>query len=207
MNKGIILIIFIGYLANAYSMGKSVTKLSICLGQEEQKLHREKNQGPMLDLNQKLINEVVQLMGIDATKDALNQICSEKYPSLKLLELIVMSPKTWWEISEQMKISHRELALQLVKELNEQGFDLLLLFLQRLQSEASHAQCFPKAIPETQYIYNQIKHLQEDLDPQDIVPPREKLQLIFNKIKFWPEILKKCKQESKKKSKPKKIQN
>lgn len=172
-----------------------------CLGNEEKKFHLKKETGPLYDLNQRLISEMVQIPNTEIDADYFNEICgsSNSSPSLKLLELSISKGKEIFDTPEGPKGSQNQVASGMMDDYLEATTEIFLNFITQVQSQAPSAECLKEEIPQLDAFFTDIKYLQEDVDIKKIFAGRE--VKIFQKLKNYPAAYERCRARIKKKLK------
>jgi hypothetical protein len=172
-----------------------------CLGREEKEFHLEKKTGPIYELNQRLISEMVQIPGAELTEEAYRIVChqTETSPTLKLLELSIIQGKEIFILKPSVKVSDNNISQSMIEDYLEASTEIFLHFISQIQTQAPSAQCLKEEIPELESFLRDIKYLQEDVHIKKIFNGRE--IPIFKKLKNYPQLFKKCRERIKKKLK------
>ena len=172
-----------------------------CLGQEEKQFHLRKETGPLYDLNQRLISEMIQIPKAELDLDFYNEICSKDSfsPAWKLLELSIIKGSSIFEVPDSVTGSQREMAKGMIDDYIEATKEILLNFLTQIQAQAPSATCLKEEIPQLDAFFSDIKYLQEDVDMKAIFAKRD--IKIFRKLKDYPKAFKRCQERIKKKLK------
>lgn len=173
-----------------------------CLGKEEKRFHLKKETGPLYDLNQRLIAEIVQIPNIGITTVDFHDICSRRRPSesLHLLQLSMQKGKTIFEVPASVSGMSRNITLGMIDDYQESTKEIFLNFITQVQTSAPTPNCLQEEIPELATFFNDIKYLQEDVDMKAIFRGRD--QDIFDKLLTYSEAFKRCQARLKKKLKP-----
>jgi len=174
-----------------------------CLGEEEQQFHLKKDSGPLYELNQRLISEMVQIPRIEISKTDFDEICNNKKhsPSWKLLEQSIKKGKELFIYPDTVTGIQRSMAEGMVDDYIEATREILLYFINQVQMLAPTPTCLKEQIPELDNFFVEIKYLQEDVDLQQIFKGKDKK--IFDRLTYFPEAFKKCREDLKKKAKSK----
>lgn len=181
------------------------SELMLCLGKEEKAFHAEKDTGPIYDLNQKLIGELITIPGIEAPRDVLRKVCrTSGSPSQELLVEMLLNPTGWGIVTDKTTGLEKNIALELIKDLNQSTPEILLGFLAQLQAAAPDAHCLNRHIPGINTLNNEVKWLQEEVDIVKIAGRRKRLKRILLRMKKSKQIFAKCRAEAQSKSKSKK---
>jgi hypothetical protein len=181
------------------TIAKVPSQLLICLGKIEKSYHKTKQLGPFYELNQNLINELTQVPGIEAQPEVLKKICkiSPEAP-LVLLEEILLNPSSWHNLKKSESPVTQKIAKQLIKEMNQQSPEILLIFLGALQAQMPTHNCLEKYIPGLNHLYRDVKWLQEEMDLKKIASTKDRLVPIFNRLRDLKEITQACNDEKSK---------
>lgn len=172
-----------------------------CLGQEEKQFHLKKETGPLYDLNQRMISEMVQIPKAELDVEFYNEICSKSSFSSawKLLELSITKGSDIFYVPKSVTGSQREMAKGMIDDYIESTKEILLNFLTQIQAQAPSATCLKEEIPQLDEFFSDIKYLQEDVDMKSIFAKRD--IKIFRKLKDYPQAFKRCQARIKKKLK------
>lgn len=173
-----------------------------CLGAEEKRLHLKKEVGPLYDLNQRLISEILQVPNVEITTVDFHDICSRKRPSesLHLLQLSMTKGKEIFEISPSVSGMSKEITNGMIDDYVEVTRELFLNFITAIQTNSPTPNCLKEEIPALATFFNDIKYLQEDVDMKAIFRGRD--EKIFGKLLTYREAFKRCQARLKKKLKP-----
>lgn len=172
-----------------------------CLGEEEKRFHLKKETGPVYDLNQRLIAEMIQIPKIELEPDNYLSICTGKKfsESWKLLEHSIKFGKKMFIIPKDVIGMQREMNKGMIDDYVEATREILLTFISQIQTISPHPACLKEEIPELDTFFTEIKYLQEDVDMKVIFMGRDKT--IFEKLKNYPLAFEKCRTRLKKKPK------
>ena len=172
-----------------------------CLGQEEKKFHLKKDTGPLYDLNQRLISEMIQIPHAELDADYFNEMCAKDVasPALKLLELSIREGKDIFEVPAKIVGSQREMAQGMIDDYLESTKDIFLNFMTQIQALAPSASCLKEEIPQIDAFFTDIKYLQEDVDMKKIFAGRD--VKIFQKLLGYSHAFERCRERIKKKLK------
>jgi hypothetical protein len=172
-----------------------------CLGEEEKRFHLKKETGPIYDLNQRLIAEIIQVPKVELVKEHFLTICSgENFSeSWKLLELSIKLGKNIFIIPSNVTGIQRSMTEGMIEDYVEATREILLGTIAQIQSISPTPNCLKEEIPELDQFFNEIKYLQEDIDTKKIFEGKD--QKIFEKLKNYPLAFEKCRARLKKKLK------
>lgn len=171
-----------------------------CLGDEEKRFHLKKETGPVYDLNQRLISELIQIPGIQlAREDYLSACAGNNFSeSWKLLELTIKKGKKIFAIPSELKGMQRGMAEGMIDDYIEASKEILLTFISQIQSQSPTPTCLKEEVPELDKFFYEIKYLQEDVDIRQIFEKRE--DRIMDRLKNYPLAFEKCRARLKKKA-------
>lgn len=174
-----------------------------CLGEEEQQFHLNKDSGPLYELNQRLISEMIQIPRIEISTADFDEICkNKKYSaSWKLLEQSIKKGKDLFIYPDSITGMQRSMAEGMVDDYIEATREILLQFINQVQMLSPTPTCLKEQIPELDSFFVEIKYLQEDVDLQQIFKGKD--QKIFERLTHFPEAFRKCREALKKKVKSK----
>lgn len=171
-----------------------------CLGAEEKRFHLEKNTGPIYDLNQRLIAEMVQIPDAIIDAKAFKEICAkEGSESLKLLQLTISKGKSLFNIPRSVVGMQRQIAQSMIEEYVETSKEILLNLITQIQVLSPTPHCLEEEIPLLKNFFYEIKHLQEEVDIDQIFRGRD--TKIFYELKDYPKYFQRCRERLKKKPK------
>ncbi len=172
-----------------------------CLGDEEKRFHLKKETGPVYDLNQRLIAEMIQIPKIEIDPDHYLEICAgQKFSeSWKLLEHSIKYGKEIFIVPESVQGMQREMAKGMIDDYVDSTREILLTFIAQIQTISPTPTCLKEEIPQLDNFFNEIKYLQEDVDLKVIFKGRDKT--IFEKLKNYPLAFEKCRARLRKKPK------
>lgn len=184
------LVIIWGLLALSPAFAQK--QLLKCLGEEEKRFHLEKRTGPVYDLNQKLVGEMIQIPNAEIRPEYLKEICSPRNFSVswKLLEYSITKGKDLFQIPRKVTGMQKEVALGMIQEYVEITRDTLLNFITAIQAEAPSAGCLKEEIPQLEQFFIEIKYLQEDVDLKQVFDGTDKK--IFDHLKNYPKAFQRC---------------
>lgn len=172
-----------------------------CLGEEEKRFHLKKEVGPVYDLNQRLIAEMIQIPKIEIDPDNYLEICAgQKFSeSWKLLEHSIKYGKEMFIIPSDVQGMQREMTKGMIDDYVEATREILLTFIAQIQTISPTPTCLKEEVPELDKFFNEIKYLQEDVDLKVIFEGRDKT--IFERLKNYPLAFEKCRARLRKKPK------
>lgn len=172
-----------------------------CLGAEEKQFHLKKETGPLYDLNQRMISEMIQIPKAELDQEYFDQICSkDSYsPSLILLELSIKKGPEIFNVPDSLGKAQKQMAVGMVDDYIEATKEIFLNLITQIQAQAPSPTCLKEEIPELDNFFSDIKYLQEDVDMKAIFAKRD--VKIFRKLKSYPQAFDKCRERIKKKLK------
>ncbi len=172
-----------------------------CLAQEERRFHQKKQTGPVYDLNQRLIAELVQIPRVEVTPEDYRAICAqEKFSeSWKLLELSIRKGKGLFLIPEDVSGMQKSMSEGMIEEYVDATREILLVFISQIQTLAPSATCLKEEIPVLDQFFTEIKYLQEDVSMRQLFEGKD--IKIFDHLKNYPLAFEKCRARLKKKAK------
>ncbi len=172
-----------------------------CLGAEEKRFHLNKDTGPLYELNQRLISEMIQIPIAELSNQDYVEICNKNSfsASWKLLELSIRKGKDIFQLPPSVSGTQRSISEGMISEYMEVTKDIFLSFMTSIQALAPSATCLKEEIPQLDNFFNDIKYLQEDVDIKQIFRGRD--IKIFQRLKDYPQAFGRCKERLKKKLK------
>jgi hypothetical protein len=189
-------------LSLSASLWAAEMKILKCLGKEEKRFHLNKQSGPVYDLNQRLISEMIQIPRISLQHDDAKTVCTDtKFSeSWKLLELSIKKGKDIFFIPSEVTGLQREMAKGMIEDYVDATREILLNFISQIQTLSPTPTCLKEEIPELDVFFTEVKYLQADVDLQVIFKGKD--QKIFEKLKHYPQAFEKCRARLKKNAKP-----
>jgi hypothetical protein len=128
-----------------------------CLGAEEKQFHKAKDTGPLYDLNQRLISEMIQIPHADLSDENYNHICKNSFsPSWKLLELSISKGKQLFDVKNANGIQ-KQITEGTIEDYIEGTREIFLNFMTQIQALAPSASCLKEEIPQLDNFFNDIK--------------------------------------------------
>lgn len=186
-------LLLLSLASSAQAPGSRLVK---CLAVQEAQFHRRKATGAFFDLNQRMLAELVQVVGVEAAPALLSTVCrSRGTGALHLLEALLLDPGDWYVLSAQNNPLGTSLSRELVRELNATAPELLLSFLSQLQMQAPTPDCLERHVPGLAQLYQNVKWLQEEVELGKLTNKRKQLAGLFAKIHRIDEIYQRCAQE------------
>lgn len=176
-------------------------KILKCLGNEEKRFHLKKETGPLYDLNQRLIAEMLQIPHAELSPEDYAYVCEsgQGSESLALLEKSITNSKTLFILPRNLDLKNRSMNEGLIKEYVEAVREIFLSFISQVQALSPNPTCLKDYIPELNTFFNEIKYLQEDIELVEIFKGKD--QQIFKKLKHYSSAFEKCREEMSKKAK------
>lgn len=169
--------------------------LMYCLGQEEQKLHKEKNLSHQYKLNQDVISAMVQLHNKVVLKPKhYKVVCDEKTksPSFELLRVVLINKNDAFINLLEEETLHYGVAQKSIDELNQRMIGVFIDYLAAIRAKAPTHNCITDHIPALKPFYEKLLFLQQDLEPKAILSSITDLHEIFIKLEYVDSIYKKC---------------
>lgn len=193
--------IFFLMLLSTMAVAKNDRQILRCLGEEEKRFHLKKETGPVYDLNQRLISELVQIPGVEIDSEDYASICSGKKfsESWKLLELSITKGKELFVLPNNLTGIQKSMTEGMIDDYVEATREILLSFISQIQTIAPTPECLKEEIPVLDSFFVEIKYLQEDVDMKTLFKGKDKR--IFDKLKDYPQAFEKCRARLRKKPK------
>ena len=194
----ILLTMLVSVSAAARNMDRQILK---CLGEEEKRFHLKKETGPVYELNQRLISEMIQIPGIEIRQEDYLAICTgQKFSeSWKLLEHSIRLGKEMFVIPSHIQGMQKSMTEGMIDDYVDGTREILLNFISQIQTYSPTPTCLKEEIPELDNLFTEIKYLQEEMDMKRIFDGRG--LKIFEKLKNYPLAFEKCRARLKKKPK------
>lgn len=196
------LVIFSIFLISLNALAtRDERQLLKCLGEEEKVFHLNKETGPLYDLNQRLISEMIQIPKAELETSFYKEMCGKGSGSaaLKLLELSIREGKDIFQVPDEVQGSQRQVAQSMIDGYIEETKEIFLTFISQIQALAPTASCLKEEIPQIDAFFIDIKYLQEDIDLKKIFRGRD--LKIFQKLVEYPQAFERCRARIKKKLK------
>ena len=179
---------------------KTESPLLVCLGKEEKNFHHSKKQGPIYELNQKLISEIIQIPSVQLEPKDLFQVCEKSVsPSVKLLSLTLSRGEELFKISDDALESQKLIAQGMIKDFVEISREIFLNFVSSIQTISPTPNCIEEEIPELKKLFADLKYLQDEVEVKKLFGGIE--ISIFEKLQDYQKLFQKCRARTKKKLK------
>lgn len=159
-----------------------------CLGLEEARMHENKESGPLFQLNQRLISELVQIPGLRINRVDYRRICGQENESLKLLEQILIQGKSLFINTQQGM--RRSITDGMIDDFIISSKEIFLNFISSIQMISPTPHCLNQHIPELPKLLERIKYLEDEVELQKIFGNKD-LE-IFKKLQDYPLYFKAC---------------
>lgn len=188
----LMLTVSLGYSANSYAAPNLLLQ---CLAKEEESLHKKEIQNSLFRLNQEFVNELASSNDINLKKKYVDEIChSKEYsPTVGLLRMLLMKEHEIYDLSlSGVDASMRPFKMGYINEFQKQVPRMFIQYLAGLQSELATPYCLENAIPELKGFNEKIKYLEEEQTTHQLITQKNKLEIIFTKLKGFHEIKRKC---------------
>lgn len=171
-----------------------------CLGEEEKRFHLKKEVGPLYDLNQRLISEMIQIPHVEVRGEDYVKICTgpQFSESWKLLEHSIKEGDKLFVIPAKVTGMERNMTEGMIDDYVEATREILLNFISQIQTVSPTPTCLKEEVPELDAFFTEIKYLQEDVDMKTIFKGKD--TKIFEKLRNYPLAFEKCRAALKKKA-------
>lgn len=195
------MIILCSIIFSLAAMARSDRQILKCLGEEEKRFHLKKETGPVYDLNQRLITEIVQIPKVEISNEDYLSICTGQQfsESWKLLELSIVKGKSLFVIPNEVQGMQKSMTEGMIEDYVEATREILLAFIAQIQAASPTPNCLKEEIPQLDNFFTEIKYLQGDVEMKTLFKGRD--LKIFEKLKNYPQAFEKCRGRIKKKPK------
>ncbi len=193
MNKSIYLALFIiTAIAVSDCLAKN-SKLLSCLAKEEASIHRQKIDGPIYILNQKMIGEIAQLNEIDLSTDKLLYVCisGKTSNSLKLLKLLLFENNDLFIVGKSQS-TNKQMQLTTIKMLIQKAPEIFMHYVSLLQAKMPTADCFQKYLPGFSTLILDYKYISIYQNDSQMIQKKQRLKKMFNSIANLDRIKARC---------------
>lgn len=184
----------------AKSRVRTKSKALVCLGKEEEHLHKMKDTGAFYKLNQLLIGELIMLDNIDVIPEAIPSNCNnfKPSPSYLIFKNILTREEDAFKIitSDPLSVS---MAKSNLHDFITRAPKIFLRFISYIQEYSPDAKCLIKNIPELETINYNMKYLATEKDFKSFLS-KEQFSTVLNKIEFADRFYTKCKTSPAKKN-------
>lgn len=172
-----------------------------CLGVEEKRFHLKKDTGPIYELNQRLISEMIQIPSIQLRPQDYRTICVGKdfSESWNLLVLSIEQGESIFITPAEVQGMQKQIRQGMIEDYIEATREILLTFIAQIQTLSPTPNCLKEEIPQLDNFFTEIKYLQSDVDLKRIFKGKDKK--IMNQLKYYPSAFDKCRARLKKKVK------
>lgn len=194
----LLLIASLLFLAKAHGANALLT----CLGDEEKRLHLAKDTGPLYELNQKMIAEMIQIPNVTISNADFRSVCQSRRISVswKLLELSLKKGDALFVIPKGVTGLQKNITEGMIDDYVEASKEILLAFISQVQTLSPTPDCLVSEVPKLEKLFTRIKYLQEDVDIKKIMEPLE--ENIFDRVTDYPKYFQRCRERTKKKASP-----
>lgn len=199
--KSALALMLIMLLGHSAEIKAAPNLLLQCLAKEEEALHKKETQNALYRLNQEFVNELASSNDINLKKNYVDEICKSKEysPSVGLLRMLLMKEHQIYDLSlSGVETSMRSFKMGYINEFQKQVPRMFIQYLAGLQSELATPYCLENAIPELKGFNEKIKYLEEELSTHQLITQKNKLEVIFTKLKKFHAIKKQCALDKKK---------
>jgi hypothetical protein len=174
-----------------------------CLGVEEKAYHQAKTMGPLYELNQRIISEMIQISHVELEPKAFTHVCLSTKPSqsLRLLKLSLAQGKEIFVMASDINGMQKQMTQGMIDDYVELSKEIFMNFMAQVQSFSPTPTCLEDSIPGLKDFLFEFKYLQEDVDVKQIFKGRD--LAFFDKLSHYPKMFQACKDRLKKKLKPK----
>ncbi len=169
-----------------------------CLAEEESRYHKSGYKyAATYKLNKTLMSKLLNLGNVKFQKTTQNAVCSRNtiYPSIVLLEHIINYQEKAFIIpeSEDPRVVYTQKGL--VNEFMKQIPNLLHDFISHVQESCPTVDCLEKRVVGLTKYYEQLKYLQMDIPPKQILTQDNMAVKIMGAIKDIDRLVSDCTQE------------
>ncbi len=166
-------------------------RVTRCLGREELKLHRTKEENYNYYLNQTLQTYFVQMDGVTLKDQYYTKACSDrKGNSFKILEIVLTHFERSFKYLPEVK--SREFNKALVLEFVQELPNILNRFLLHVKKNAPNVQCLNRYVPELKRLEQNILDLQGHLPFKKVIWKDNLIQKVLKKLDDQDYFYKKC---------------
>ncbi len=137
----------------------SIEAVVKCLGREESKIHKNRLGGPVYELNQRLISELIMFNKIELVPAMAKDICRNDdtvFGSVKLLEYLVKNDGNVFVIPKKLSALDKEIYRATVNEFLDLIPEIFYNYVSHVQAASARPSCLEDHIP-------QIKELNRDI--------------------------------------------
>lgn len=201
LKKSVLTLMLIMFIGHSAEIKAAPNLLLQCLAKEEETLHKKEIQNALFRLNQEFVNELASSNDINLKKNYVDEICKSRdfSPSVGLLRLLLMKEHEIYDLSlSGVEMSMRPFKMGYINEFQKQVPRMFIQYLAGLQSELATPDCLENAIPELKGFNEKIKYLEEELSTHQLITQKNKIEVIFTKLKKFHAIKKQCSLEKKK---------
>jgi hypothetical protein len=164
----------------------------VCLGQEEERLHKAKNVGAIYQFNQKMISELIMLKHVTLKPEFVDQICKAKIPSLEFFTLLSEHSREIFNIEGNLPKNFMMMGQAHIDDLEDRIPDLFNELITIMQSLSDYPHCLKEEIPELESYFYQRTYLEEDISIKEWLKQKKLVPQVARKLKNMDKILKSC---------------
>jgi len=188
--KLFILLTFIS--VNTMARERVKNQALVCLGQEEERLHKAKNVGAFYQFNQKMISELIMLKHVTLKPEYVDQICQARSPSLEFFTLFSEHSREIFNIEANLPKNFMLMGQAHIEDLEDRIPDLFNELITIMQAMSEYPHCLKEEIPELESYFYQRTYLEEDISIKDWLKKKRLVPQVARKLKNMDKILKSC---------------
>jgi len=165
-----------------------------CLAKEEEKIHRQKSEGPLYRLNQYFVSQLAGLTGVKLKDRYFEMICHKnRSESLKLLESLLINKSDIFNFKTLSRDSGTQIYQKAeIQTLIDSAPNLFFTYLSGLQAKAKDPKCLEKEIIELKYFMERYMFLEGEIKTETLLDDKIKIQSVFKKLENISAIYKRC---------------
>jgi hypothetical protein len=188
-----LLLLFIFILTSQLSARERLKNQAlVCLGHEEEKLHKAKNVGAVYQFNQKMVSELIMLKHVNLKAEYVDLICKAVSPSMEFFILFAEKGREIFYIESKLPKNFEMMGRAHIEDLEERIPDLFNELITIMQAMSTYPHCLKEEIPELEKYFYQKTYLEEDISIKDWLKKTKLVPQVGRKLKNISSILKKC---------------
>jgi hypothetical protein len=178
-----------------------------CIAQEEDRYHVFGYKYlATYRLNKRMMGKLINIPELKFQRVTVNAVCSKntKYPAVKLLEHLIQYQEKTFVLPDSNEVVQMNITKSLISSLIDELPDILHDYISHLQEAAPNAGCLEKRVPGLTDYYVNMKYLQMELSPSQILNQNNMPLKIMRRLNDIDYIIYECiKEDIEKKEKEK----
>ncbi len=179
----------------------SIEAVVKCLGREESRIHKNRLGGPVYELNQRLISELVMFNKIELVPAMAKDICKNEdktFGSVKLLEYLVTHDGNVFVLPKKLTLIEKEIYRATVNEFMDMIPEVFYNYVAQVQAVSARPSCLEDHIPQIKELNRDIKALGQEIPARRLIANNKMGAKIMSSLRDVENLWLKCDEELKK---------